>query len=63
MNDITSRIKPYVNAIKSAANDGDTKALQIISLHRMHVACPSDPGAIGLCEAAFDDWLRQEDAA
>ena len=54
---LTERMKPYVEQIIASANDGDENAKQVISLHRMHVACPSDPGAPALCEAAFDAWL------
>lgn len=56
--DITSRLRPYVSDIIASANGGNATAAQIISLHKMHVACPQDPGAPALCEAAFDDWLR-----
>jgi hypothetical protein len=39
------------------------KAKQIIMLYRMHVSCPTDPGAIGLCSAAFQEWLNERKAA
>jgi hypothetical protein len=57
--DLCSRIKPYVTEIKKSANDGNVRAQEIISLYRLHVNCPTDPGAAGLCGAAFDEWLRQ----
>lgn len=55
---LTEKLKPHVMAITTAANGGDKGALRIISLYEMHRACPSDPGARALCDAAADDWLR-----
>lgn len=59
--DITSRLKPHVADIVADAAGDDERlsrmAQQIISLHRMHVSCPRDPGAPALCEAAFNEWV------
>lgn len=60
MASITDRIRPYVDRIIRAAARGNVKASRVVELHRMHVKCPSDPGAEGLCEAAFDDWLSEQ---
>lgn len=53
-------LRPYVPAIKSAAERGDQGAAQIIKLYYMHCACPTDPGAPALCKAAFDDWKAKQ---
>jgi hypothetical protein len=56
--DITARLKPYVRLLQASAAAGDEKAQQIINLHRMHCACPADPGAPALCASFFEDWLK-----
>lgn len=61
MRDITAEIKPHVTAIIADANSGEVNkrsiaASRVISLHRMHCSAPQDPGAYGLCCAAFDEW-------
>jgi hypothetical protein len=58
MNRLTEKLRPHVLQILADAERGNRKAQQIIDLHRMHCACPGDPGAPALCEAAFDDWRR-----
>ena len=55
---LTERLRPHVGDIISAAQAGDAGAKQIITLHRMWMASPRDPGAPALCEAAFDDWMK-----
>jgi hypothetical protein len=61
--DLCTRIRPYHTEITKSAHDGNQKAKQIISLYRMYVSCPSDPGARGLCRAIFDDWLKERKTA
>lgn len=60
-NPLQKRLEPHVTPILvDAANPtrkNHAKAKQIIDLYRLHLACPSDPGAPGLCEAAFEEWL------
>lgn len=56
---LNDQIAPHAEAIKRDATAGNTAAKNIIALHRMWVACPSDPGAPALCEAAFKDWLKR----
>lgn len=60
MSDLSETIRPHVAAIESSASHGNKKALMIISLYQMHVKCPNDPGAAGLCQAAFDDWMKSQ---
>ncbi len=55
---LADKLKPYVPAIIDAADSGNAGARQIIQLYRLHCACPSDPGAPALCEAALDDWIK-----
>ena len=55
---LSDKIKPFVQRIIDDANKGNAEAQQIITLHRMHVSCPSDPAAPALCEAAFDEWKK-----
>ncbi len=59
---LADTLRPHVQAIQSAAKNGDMKAQQIINLYGMHCRCPSDPGAPALCQAAFDDWMKTADA-
>lgn len=47
------------DAINDAAYSGDEKALLVIKIYRMHFARPSDPGALGLCIAAYEDWRKE----
>lgn len=58
---LTEQIKPFVADIIRDANKGNRKARQVIDLHRLHVSCPADQGAIGLCQAAFDEWKMARD--
>lgn len=53
---ITERLKPYVAEIQAAAANGNKSARDIITAHRLLCSCPSDPGAQGVCEAAFNEW-------
>lgn len=55
---LADKLRPHVKDIKQAALAGDGAAQNIITLYQMHVACPADPGAPALCEAAFDEWMR-----
>lgn len=61
--DLSDRIKPYATEITRSAAAGNVRAKEVISLYRMHVNCPTDPGAVGLCTAAFDEWLQHRKAA
>lgn len=54
-------VKPHVEALIQAKNRGDKNAAQVIICYNMHVQCPGDPGAVGLCEAALGAWLRSKD--
>lgn len=47
------------NAIVADSLNGSAEALEVIQLHRMHVACPNDPGALGLCMAAYENWRKE----
>lgn len=58
MSDLANKLRPSVAALKEAAAKGDKRAQRVISLYQMHVACPADPGAPALCEAAFDEWQQ-----
>jgi hypothetical protein len=60
-NPLTEKLRPHVAALEAAAAKGDTRAREVIVLYRMYIRCPRDPGAYGLCHAAFDDWLRVEE--
>lgn len=59
---LADKLRPHVAAIQMAASGGDAKAQQIVSLYKMHCACPNDPGAPALCEATFDDWMKERTA-
>lgn len=59
MTTLADRLRPHVPAIVADAKAGDGRATQIITLYEMHRACPSDPGAPALCEATFEDWLKE----
>lgn len=56
INPLTALIKPWRGQLVTAANQGDTKAQQIINLYQMYVACPSDQAPAALCKAAFEEW-------
>lgn len=55
INPLTALIKPWRGMLVVAADNGDEQAKQVIKLYNMYVACP-EPGAQGLCEAAFREW-------
>jgi len=57
---LADKLRPFVAALKEASAAGDKRAAEVITLYRMHCACPSDPAAPALCEAAFNDWLKQQ---
>jgi hypothetical protein len=50
------------SAVISQADSGDPVAMRIIQMHRMHVASPGDPGAIGVLMAATEEFKRREQA-
>jgi hypothetical protein len=56
---LADNIRPYVSEIVKEAADGKHDAREIIQLYQLHVACPQDPGAPALCEAAFNQWLEK----
>lgn len=56
-------LKPHVEHIEAGARRGEEKAQAVIRLYHMHMDCPSDPGAPGLCRAAFDEWLAEHEAS
>lgn len=58
---LVAMLKPFVQDIKDSAACGNPHAKQIINLYELHRACPSDPGAIGLCHAAFELWRAQHE--
>ena len=58
VNPLTEKLRSYVEEIKFEAKLGNIKAQQIIKLYRMHCDCPNDQGAFALCEATFDDWIK-----
>jgi hypothetical protein len=49
-------------AINDDAYNGDDRAIAVIKIHRMHVARPNDPGALGLCMAAYAEWSKHRPA-
>lgn len=55
INPLTALIKPWRGQLIVAAEKGDQRAQQVINLYQMYVACP-EPGAAGLCQAAFKEW-------
>ena len=55
---LADKLKPHVPAIQRDAANGNARAMEIINLYKMHCACPADPGAPALCEAAFDEWRK-----
>lgn len=58
VNSLTALIKPWRGQLVIAAvQHNDHYAKQVIDLYNMYVACP-EPGAQGLCEAAFKTWLE-----
>jgi hypothetical protein len=59
MRDITAELKPFVDDIVEDARKGQSDALNVIRSHKMHCAAPNDPGAYGICCAAFDDWKKR----
>lgn len=61
--DLCSQIKPYATQITKDALAGNEAAKAVIKFYRMHIACPSDPGAFGLCSAVFQEWLNERKAA
>lgn len=62
MTDITDLLRPHVADLKADLDANNATVRQyaeaVISLHRMHVSFPSDPGAPALCEAAFEKWQQ-----
>ena len=56
---VADLLRPHVPDIKADAAAGNVKAQFIIDMYEMHRACPRDPGAHGLCIAAFEDWQRE----
>ena len=56
--DITEEIKPYVKEIVADADKDQSDAIAVITAHRLHCAAPRDPGAFGICCAAFDEWKK-----
>jgi hypothetical protein len=56
---LADKLRPHVAAIEAASAAGDGMARNIISLYRMHMTCPGDPGAPALCEATFNDWMKE----
>ena len=59
MNPLTAKIKPYVESLKEGCDKGDRKAIQVVNLYNMYVRMP-ESGSQGLCEAALDAWLKEQ---
>ena len=55
---VADTLRPHVAEVEADAAAGDAKAQRVIDLYEMHRTCPNDPGARGLCLAAFADWKR-----
>jgi len=55
---LTEKLRPHVEEIKHSAREGNDHAIAVIILYGMHISCPSDLGAVALCEQACEDWLR-----
>jgi hypothetical protein len=53
---LTIRVRAHVAALIESRDGGCEKAARVITLYNMAVKS-ADPGSIGLCEAALDDWL------
>ena len=56
--ELQNKIEPYADLILQEAHDGSDQALAIVRLYKLHCRCPADPGALGLCSAAFEEWLN-----
>ena len=56
---LTDKLRPFVRALEAAHTGGDKLATDVIRLYEMHRRSPSDPGALGLCSATFDEWLKK----
>ena len=54
------KIKEHAPYLEKDAERGSPLAKQVISLYQMHFNSPQDPGALGLCMAAYSDWLDRE---
>ena len=57
--DFYDELKEAAPAIEEDAKQGDTLAQEVINLYRLHCLCQQDPGAFGLCEAAFKRWQKK----
>lgn len=51
-------IRDNSKEINERAYNGDNDAMLIIQAWHLHRACKSDPGAIGLLEAAVEDYRK-----
>lgn len=60
MSELTELLRPHVRELEESSREGNKTAIEVIKLYNLHVACPSDPGAIGLCQAAFKSWELRE---
>ena len=62
MSDLDDLLRPHAKALENDVRFHGGKrakmAEEVISLHQLHRACPSDPGAVGLCRAAFEEWQK-----
>lgn len=45
-------------SLKADHLDGEEQATRVIELYEMHRKVPADPGALGLCMAAYDEWRK-----
>jgi hypothetical protein len=54
---LADKLRPFVGRLVEDARRGNARAQRVIDLYRLYLACPRDPAAPNLCEAAFDEWL------
>lgn len=51
-------IRREAHRLQVAADSGHKKAASVITLYQMHQQSPNDPAALGLCMAAFNEWVN-----
>ena len=60
--ELQDKIRPHADLILKEAGSGNEKALAVVRLYKLHQRCPADPGALGLCCAAFEEWFNEHPA-
>jgi hypothetical protein len=55
--ELNDRLKKTGNRLFEAYENGDEKAKKVLEYwYNFVITCPQDPGGIGLCMAALDEW-------